>query len=141
MTAPILGPVPPPARRLRIVMSLPPRELWPNARPHRLAKARAAKAYRRTAWGYALASPFRNARWPAAVAMVRAFFPDARGRDEDNLGAALKPLWDGIADAGVVVNDHCLHHLPMGRAVDRANPRLEVEVWEALPPPPPGGGG
>lgn len=136
MIGPFLAAPPPPERRLVIVMSLPPPELSPNARPHRLAKAKAVKAYRRTAWGYALASPFRNARWAAAVAMVRAFFPDARGRDEDNIAAALKPVWDGIVSAGVLVDDRHLHHLPMGRGVDRANPRLEIQLWEARPAAP-----
>ncbi|MGP9760216.1 hypothetical protein [Corynebacterium sp. AOP12-C2-36] len=31
--------------------------------------------------------------------------PDGRRRDEDNLLATAKPLWDGLVDAGIVADD------------------------------------
>ena len=110
-----------------IVLPLPPRELSPNARPHYMAKARAVKRYRQTAWLCALAV---RPRQPLQTARVtsRFFFRTCRRRDRDNLLASLKPAFDGIADARVVTNDAGMIHMPVEQYVDRRDPRVEVAV-------------
>ena len=116
-----------------ITLPLPPRELSPNARPHRMAKARAAKKYRRFAWAVALEQIGRRdaPRWSRATARARFYFRDRRSfADGDNLLASLKPAFDGVADAGVVRNDRDLKHEPVDQEVDLWNPRVEIEVVE-----------
>ncbi len=113
-----------------VVLSLPPRELSPNARPHWAAKARAVHQYRETAYLSALAKrpgcPMRLARVTA-----RFFFRNRRRRDRDNLLASLKPAFDGIADARVVTNDSGMIHMQVDQYVDRVRPRVEIVVEDA----------
>ncbi|MBE3099905.1 MAG: RusA family crossover junction endodeoxyribonuclease [Planctomycetes bacterium] len=110
-----------------IVLPLPSRELSPNARPHYMAKARAVKRYRETAYLLALAE--RPARpMHAAKVTARFFFSTRRRRDRDNLLASLKPAFDSIADARVVTNDAGMIHMPVEQYVDRTDPRVEIVV-------------
>lgn len=116
---------------LEVTLSFPPKELMPNAlrRLHHQARARITKPYREEAgWVW------RSQRLPAAaleVATARAVFyqPDRRRRDPDNLLLSLKPVWDGARDAGVLIDDDELYHLPVVKRVDRENPRVEISLW------------
>jgi len=120
-----------------VKLSLPPTELWPNARPHRMAKARAVKAYRHEA---AIISKqalgrTRPPRWTAASIEATFYFPTVRRRDPDNCLAALKAAFDGLRDAGVIADDNRLTHLPIrvggrvpGGAVD-----LRIEPTSRAP--------
>ena len=42
---------------------------------------------------------------PHIVTRLHYLPPDRRRRDEDNLIATAKPLWDGLVDAGIVPDD------------------------------------
>ncbi len=115
----------PTARTLKLRFLWPPKEVFPNARPNRYAKARAVKQYRyicqmdarqqgwtgpRTPGEHLLASPVK-----ATVTFV---VPDHRKRDTANMMDALKALWDGIVDAGLLVDDsheHLRHGEPSVR--------------------------
>ena len=98
-------------RLIQIRMSLPPRELSPNARPHWAAKARAVRRYREMSGVCAMAEmrqqgftkPFAH----AFVLPIFTFPRDAR-RDLDNLAASLKAGYDGLVDGGVVTDDRYL---------------------------------
>lgn len=82
----------------------PPRALQPNQRPHWSAKARAAKLFRLHA-----RSCFRGVPVPAgeAIGVTLTFCPpDRRARDLDNLQAACKSLFDGLADALGIDDKH-----------------------------------
>ena len=115
--------------RILIRLSLPPRELSPNARPHWAAKARAVKLYRAIA--YLLSVAERRVRpLRAAKVTARFFFRTQRRRDPDNLLSSLKAALDGIADAGIVANDAGMVHMPVEQCVDRADPRVEITVEE-----------
>jgi len=95
-------------------LPLPPKECSPNWRGHWAAKARAVKTYRHTAACTALSLirlPAPN--WERAAVQATFHFRDARRRDKDNLLAALKPAFDGLADAGIIANDSGLTHLPV----------------------------
>ncbi len=117
---------------LKIVLPWPSTLLNPNARPNRHQKAAAAKAARRDA-GFAAVAAIRKQRWPAPVvtAIVQPVFfsPDVgkRSRDVDNFGAMLKPIYDGLADAKVIVNDRGLTPLP-ARFEKSNDKRLELIV-------------
>ena len=120
-------------RRIVITLRLPPRELSPNGRPGWAPKARAVRRYRETAHLLALAArpgrPMERARVTAKF-----YFVDRRQRDPDNLLASLKSAIDGLVDAHVVGNDANMVHMPIEQYVDRANPRVEIEVQEVTDP-------
>ena len=87
--------------QLTLPWTKPPMSL--NDRMDRWTKARWTKTLRQTAWALA-----KQAKIPplGACDVVLLYVPrDRRRRDEDNLTATLKPLADGLVDAGVVVDD------------------------------------
>lgn len=63
-----------------------------------------------------------------ATVTVTFFFPDNRKRDVDNLS---KPILDGLKESGVIKDDcwQCVS-LTLAGAIDRKNPRMEIEVSE-----------
>jgi Holliday junction resolvase RusA-like endonuclease len=93
---------------------LPDRPLNPNWRGHWAIKAKAVKGYRRLACALALEAigRGRKPRWTAASVRAEFVFRDYRRRDPDNLMASLKPVWDGLRDAGVLADDDRLAILP-----------------------------
>ena len=83
----------------------PPKELSPNARVHWTKKARKAKQYRADCYLLAKAAKARVAGGDMPVLLAVEFWPQTnRKRDEDNLIASCKSLFDGLADA-LGVND------------------------------------
>ncbi len=95
-----------------IELPWPPSELSPNARVHWRMRYRATQQYRWQAWGKAqetmrltgITEPFKKAE-----AHVTFIVPDKRRRDLDNALAMLKPVWDGLVDAGLLVDDDVEH--------------------------------
>lgn len=95
----------------RVVISMPhpPASLSPNGRAHWRTKAADAKQVRRDAhlltWreqqGIITTD---DTRWPAASMRICWMFA-GRQPDDDNVIARLKPVRDGIADAGLVADD------------------------------------
>ena len=87
----------------------PAKALRPNERPHYMAKARATKAARQAASRMAKPIGKIDAR---AIKVTCIFSPPLpkRNRDADNLIAACKPYFDGIADA-IGVDDSRFQHL------------------------------
>jgi Holliday junction resolvase RusA-like endonuclease len=117
------------ANKVKIVMRLPPKALHPNSRPHYFAKAKAARVYREIAKLHALTIR-PSTPWPAATVQCAFFFATTRRRDSDNWLASMKAAFDGLADAHLVVNDVGFTHLPPKMQIDRAKPRVEIEVWQ-----------
>lgn len=96
--------------RTAIDLPWPAKALHPNERPHYMARARATKAAR-----LAASTMAKDAKLPqidAAAVKVTCIFsppPVKRNRDADNLLAACKAYFDGIADA-IGINDSCFQH-------------------------------
>lgn len=68
-----------------------------------------------------------KARFEFATVRITYFFPDSRRRDPDNYAG--KMILDGLTAAGVIADDDFFHiKLEIRGAVDRKNPRTEVEV-------------
>jgi Holliday junction resolvase RusA-like endonuclease len=44
--------------------------------------------------------------------------------------ASCKAIFDGLADAGVVVNDAAFAYMPVLTDVDKSNPRVVVTITE-----------
>ena len=111
-------------------VSIPAQPLWPNARPHHHTKAKATKVARHAAAVECAAAMACDDSfpWPSAFVRCTFYFGDARTRDRDNCLAAMKAVFDGMADAGLIENDSELTHLPVERSIDRANPRVDLRV-------------
>lgn len=93
----------------RVDLPWPSRTLHPNARVHWAKKAKATKKARADA--RSVASGAKLPRIDASTIKVTCIFspPVKRNRDTDNLIAACKAYFDGIADA-IGVNDSCFRH-------------------------------
>lgn len=108
-------------------LPVPDRRLSPNARINWRHRASLTKAYRLEA--YSAACAFRM-RWHKVTAKTTFHFPDKRRRDHRNLDAMLKPMWDGFVDAGLLVDDDRLTHLPSEIVCEPGCvPVVKVEIW------------
>lgn len=117
---------------LRITLSIPDRVLSPNARAHWAVKARATRETRGAAYYRAMAAMreqgMKPPMWETAEAHVTFYWPTAHRRDRDNAQRRMKPVWDGLQDAGVVEDDAGFIHYPPTMSKDADNPRVEVTV-------------
>jgi len=122
-----------------IVLPLPPSVLNPNnsprtARGHKFkhfAKVAARKRAQTETW--VMLGGKNGPMWPAALMRIRAFFPTMTFWDDDNLISACKPYRDGIARAGMVIDDKFIRNGgPVAMAKDAANPRVEIELTMCL---------
>lgn len=120
-----------PQHEVTVVLPLPPTPLSPNARVHWAQKARATKLYRRDARMLTIAAGGRNLRWRRAVARATFYWPCLRRRDVGNAEAMLKPVFDGMVDAGLLVDDNAgvLTHAATQFKVDPRDPRVEILVF------------
>lgn len=110
---------------VRLPWKTPPLSL--NARLHWAEKARITQQVRTmTAW---LCKSHRAAN---VVRVTLTYTPaDSRRRDADNLVALLKPICDGIVDAGVVTDDdpaHMIKDMPIIATADPIDPRIELTI-------------
>ena len=113
-----------------------PAVLHPNGRTRdQRVKWAAVKKWRGLAGIVARASALdqlgRVPHWPRVVIQVTRYL--GRGQrvmDGDNLVAWLKPVFDGLQDAGIVANDSGCTILPPLHARDWDRPRVELVVWE-----------
>jgi len=117
-----------------VVLPMPARVLSPNRPPAtmrgRYKKAAAAKKLRRLAREAAQEAAIDSAPWPLASVSATFFCRVDRRRDPDNYMAMLKPAYDGLVDAGLLVDDDWCH-LKRGEPqfeLDREYPRVELTV-------------
>lgn len=125
-----------------IILPLPPSILSPN-RPQftpggRMARAAAAKRYKRLAGEAVLADGISTGPWERATIQAAFYHKQTRRRDDVNHLAMLKPAYDGLVAAGLLADDDSEHltTLPATFAVDRECSRVELTVIR-LPPKPP----
>jgi len=112
---------------ITITLPLPDKCLSPNARVHWAKKAKTVKTYRHDAmWACIHKSSHVHKKWKRASYTARFYFPDARRRDADNAIASIKSALDGVADAGLVVNDSGLWPERPEFLIDKETPRLEI---------------
>lgn len=119
-----------------VTLPLPSRDLSPNARGHWGKKARAAKKARNDGYLATVAARIdcqHKTPFKTAEAHTTFYVRDNRRRDADNLLASLKPSFDSMVDAGLLVDDCGLVHMPMTIAVDKLRPRVEILIRERLP--------
>ncbi|WP_309382026.1 hypothetical protein [Cerasicoccus frondis] len=121
-----------------IVLPLPPACLSPNnppgSRGGRMKKAAAVKKYRRQAKEATAALEIEGG-WELATVKATFYHKQKRRRDDVNHLAMLKPAYDGIVDAGLLVDDDSDHlkTLPPIFEIDRRCPRVELLVTYGEP--------
>lgn len=103
-----------PRDTITIKLTLPDKSLSPNARVHWAKKAKATTMARMEAKLMTMKAmyPHDGPKWSLASIQCTFTFPDKRRRDRDNADASCKAYRDGIADAGVVLNDYDFSPLP-----------------------------
>jgi len=118
---------------VKLLLGLPPPQLHPNFRSRsHWPKTNAIKKYRLEAFYAAKLAIGKGKppRWKRAETHVTFYFKVIRNRDEDNISATMKSVWDGLQDAGIVENDSGLVHKTVTLLVDPAVPRVEIVVEE-----------
>lgn len=117
-----------------IILSLPPKVLQPNCTVAtiggRFKKAAATKRYRRLAKEAIEAECIETRPWGKVAVKAIFYFSYARRRDPDNANGSLKAAYDGIVDAGLVVDDDYEHmeRMPPIFKGDKAYPRVELTI-------------
>lgn len=112
---------------LTITLPLPDKVLSPNARCHWAVKSKAVSKYRNAAiWICLTEAKGHRLQWSQAKYTARFYFPTSRRRDADNAIASLKSALDGVADAGLVINDSGLWPERPEFHTDKKNPRVEI---------------
>jgi Holliday junction resolvase RusA-like endonuclease len=122
--------------RYAITVGIPHRCLSPNNTPatprghiyKRKAYARVRDAAH-TAMMVAMIGP--PPKWEKATAQATFYYRIRRNRDQDNLAAMLKAVWDGIAGAGLIINDHGLTPLPpqVITGVEAWEEKVGIVIW------------
>lgn len=112
-------------RSVTLRFPLPPRGVHQNGRGTMRQRARIIREYRELCRQEAAAqcglpaAPFAR----PVVADLVFMFRQRRRRDAFNHAAACKPLWDGLVDAGLLVDDDWDHLVP-GQVVQGIDPTL-----------------
>ena len=123
---------------LIIILPLPASCLNPNNAPRtakghkfkHFAKKAARNRAQEQAWRLCGCKP--GPMWERASMTVRAYFRTLTFWDDDNLLSACKPYRDGIARAGVVVDDKDIRIVGVVMGKDKNNPRVEIEIKRCL---------
>lgn len=95
-----------------------------------MMKAQATKRYRRLAKERVEAEQISSGPWELARVTATFFFKNNRRRDPDNAMGAIKAVYDGIVDAGLVVDDDA-KHMKRGEPefdVDPEHPRVVLTI-------------
>jgi Holliday junction resolvase RusA-like endonuclease len=105
--------------------------LSPNARVHWAAKNRAVKLYRENCAWLTKAAGLK-ADWDGFVHAAITFYPpDRRHRDQDNMVASSKALFDGVADA-LGINDRRFRIHPVISDDTRPGGAVLVELFRRI---------
>lgn len=125
--------------QLVIALPLPDAHLSPNGRASHFAKARHVRKARQDALEAAQVAIYLSgisiSQFPlkCVKSRERYFWRQARRRDVRNAEASLKAYYDGLVEAGVLVDDDIEHltHEASEFSVDREDPRVEIVLeWE-----------
>lgn len=98
-----------------------------NSRGHWAQRAGMVAAWRNAAWACAVGSGIPQLeRVEVELVMVPS---DRRRRDPDNLSGALKPILDGLVDAGVIPDDSAKHVAKVALRMAEPDPSLDAHLW------------
>lgn len=109
-----------------IILPLPAKVLSPNwmagSIGGRFAKAAAAKKYRKMAKIAVEAERIEDMPWQEVEVKAVFYYRHKRRRDQDNAMGSLKAAYDGIVDAGLVIDDDYEH-------MKRVTPAFELDPY------------
>lgn len=117
-----------------IVLPLPAKVLQPNCTIGSLGgrhmKASATKRYRQLAKDAIEAEQIDTAPWERVEVGIVFYHSTTRRRDQDNAMGSLKSAYDGIVDAGLVVDDDYDHMRRTSPSFlhDKDYPRVEITI-------------
>ena len=116
---------------ITLVLPLPHYCLSPNARTHWTMKAGVTKKARRLAREAVEAEEVCTAPWSRVKAHEAFFYGTNRNRDERNAVAMLKAYYDGVVDAGLIIDDNhqILSHGQPTFDIDKEAPRVEITIY------------
>lgn len=121
-----------------ILLPLPDSWLSPNRPPFtpggRIRKAVETKRYRKIAREAVEAIGIESGPWAKSRATLVFYWPRNNRRDLRNAESSMKAAYDGVVDAGLIVDDDAKHleHGPTRFECDRESPRVELTI-ERLP--------
>ena len=97
-----------------------------------MKKAACSKKYRRLS-KEATENLCISETWEFATIQATFFHSQKRRRDDVNFLAMLKPAYDGIVDAGLLLDDDSEHlkTLPVSFEIDRVCPRVELSLHKS----------
>lgn len=116
-----------------IILPLPPAVLSPNnppgSRGGRFAIYSASKKQRKLAKEATLEQRIESAPWQKATVQATFVHKQKRRRDDVNHSAMLKSAYDGVVDAGLLVDDDSEHltTLPPLFRIDKVVSRVEMQ--------------
>lgn len=120
---------------ITIAVPIPPRCLSPNGRAHWRAKGPVKRAARIDTQILAREQMGRGTyKWERATVAIRWYSARQRWPDRDNMVGSLKSHLDGLADAGLIVDDNGLTILPPERLYDKDSPRVELTITQEPKP-------
>ena len=95
-----------------------------------MRRAAAAKRYRRIAREATESAGIESGPWEKATVRAVFYHKQSRRRDDVNHLAMLKPAYDGIVDADLLVDDDSAHltTLPANFRIDRELSRVELTI-------------
>jgi Holliday junction resolvase RusA-like endonuclease len=119
---------------ITIILPIPPNILSPNCTigsiGMRMMKAAATKKYRLAAREAVDAEGIETLPWNLVHVKPKFYYKTKRIRDDDNSVGSLKAAYDGMKDAGLVIDDDSTHmrkEFP-DFFVDKENPRVILEI-------------
>lgn len=122
------------SEQVTIILPLPAKVLQPNCTigtiGGRFMKAAAIKRYRQLAKEAIEAECIETRPWREVSVQAMFFFGTNRRRDQDNAMGSLKAAYDGIVDAGLVIDDDYEHmkRKPPIFQIDHNFPRVELTI-------------
>lgn len=112
---------------ISVELPWPDRRLHPNARVHRMERARVVKQARADSAWWAKAAGVKRVK--ATTLHVTAIFapPDKRRRDLDGMLSSIKPALDGIADV-LGVDDHFSKQITIRCEAPKPHGAVRIEI-------------
>ena len=117
-----------------IILPLPPAILSPNtvcgSFGGRMKRAAVTKKFRRLAMEAAEREGISTGPWLRATIKAKFYHKQKRRRDDINHLAMLKPTYDGLVDANLLVDDDSEHltTLPAEFFLDKKTSRVELTI-------------
>jgi len=123
-------------QQITVILPIPDSRLSPNRPPAsrggRIKKSIVAKEYRKLTEMRVREQCAKNTPWKKAVCLPIFYSKTNIRKDSDNFCSMLKPAYDGLTDAGLIIDDDSKHlkREECRFLKDKDNPRIELVIFE-----------